>query len=65
MCGTKQVGVWSDRGPYDNYTAPQDQPAPQEGIGIDPELSRHNGTSAQILQPSSLDYRTCHGLHKV
>ena len=35
---TKQVGLWSDRSPYDIYI-PQDQPAPKEGIGIDPGLT--------------------------
>ena len=44
---TKQVGLWSDRSPYDIYI-PQNQPAPKEGIGIDPGLTvvTTNGTSS-------------------
>ena len=35
MHRTNQVVIWSDMDPYYNYI-PQDQPAPQEGIEIDP-----------------------------
>ena len=40
MFGIKQVGSWSDRGPYGKYT--QNQPAPQEDIRIDSRLSAVN-----------------------
>ena len=57
MFGIKQVGSWSDRGPYGKYT--KNQPAPQEDIRIDSRLSAVNRMYQQppgrtpILKPSS------------
>ena len=38
ICGTKQVRIWSESGPYDNYTDPRINSL-KEGIDIDLELS--------------------------
>ena len=74
MRGTQQNWslVWQE-GPYDNHTAPQDQPAPPEGFGIDPRIgaaalrapaaSREDSRPQAILkfQPcNSFDYRACY-----
>ena len=49
MGGTKQVGILSARGPYDNKTTPQDQLTCQEGIGIDPGLSTVTRSPVTIM----------------
>ena len=75
MRGTQQIwnSVWQE-GPYDNHTAPQDQPAPPEGFGIvrlgaaalrAPAASKVDYRPQAILKlhrPSSLDYRVPHEL---
>ena len=33
-CRSKQVGVWPDRGPYDNHTAPWTNPTPKRSLAL-------------------------------
>ena len=71
MCEAMQVGIWSFRDPYDNYTTPRTNLHPRRVLELILILLQSPATSREKFHPqaslkyhysSSLDYRVHHGL---
>ena len=72
MHGTKQAGIWSDRGSHDNYINTRTSPYSKKGLALlmqSPQCHQQPSRRTSVFKASSnstvpvgLDYRTCHGL---